>query len=202
VVRLDLFSFADICFAFAFLCSLSVLFKLIQMQKVDEKVLERLIDRFFELDPDGSGSLSIGLEIPNKEQVAEMKTIIEGTGMTLQEAWSKHLSDTFRLRTEVTTNPLSNDDTTDFGQNREENLNENKVNQKKIGDLLDMKVDDKDEAPLDADFGQEVKKNLEIEFDQKRKERLDNFMSGDFASRGGSPESPLPRFILGKGSRI
>jgi hypothetical protein len=80
---------------------LAVLFKLMQMQKVDESVLERLIDRYFELDEDDSGSLSLGVEVPNKEQVAEMKAMTEGTGMTLQEAWKKHLTNHYRLRAEV-----------------------------------------------------------------------------------------------------
>jgi hypothetical protein len=71
------------------------------MQKVDEEVLERLIDRFFELDPDKSGSLSIGVEIPGKDQVTEMKAMIEGTGMTLQEAWKKYLSNSYRFRAGV-----------------------------------------------------------------------------------------------------
>lgn len=80
---------------------LAVLFKLMQMQKVDETLLERLIDRFFELDTEKSGSLVLGVEVPNKDQVAEMKTMTEGTGMTLQEAWKKHLSKAYRLRAEV-----------------------------------------------------------------------------------------------------
>jgi len=71
------------------------------MQKVDVRVLERLIDRFFELDPDKSGSLTLGVEVPNAEQVVEMQAMTEGTGMTLQEAWKKHLSCKYRLRAEV-----------------------------------------------------------------------------------------------------
>jgi hypothetical protein len=87
--------------ALILLSVLVVLFKLIQMQKVDVRVLERLIDRFFELDPDKSGSLTLGVEVPNAEQVVEMQAMTEGTGMTLQEAWKKHLSCKYRLRAEV-----------------------------------------------------------------------------------------------------
>lgn len=78
-----------------------VLFKLIQMQKVDDDVVERLIDCFFKIDTEGSGSLVLGVEAPNREQVAEMKVMTEGTGMTLQEAWHKHLTKAYRLRAEV-----------------------------------------------------------------------------------------------------
>jgi len=160
------------------------------MQKVDEKVLEQLIDRFFELDPDGSGSLSIGVEIPNKEQVVEMKTIIEGTGMTLQEAWRKHLSNAFRLRTEVIEDPGSG------------SSNDHAANQSRQAHL-DMEFDPKGKDLLGAEVGQKGKANLDAELDQKRREHLVNFMSEDgLASRGVSPEPSLPRFILGKGSRI
>ena len=78
------------------------IFKLQQMQKVDEGVLDRLIDRFVELDAERTGTLVLGVEAPNKEQVAEMKLMTEDTGMTLQEAWRKHLSGNYKLRTDIT----------------------------------------------------------------------------------------------------
>ena len=71
------------------------------MQKVVEAVLERLTDRFFKLDPDKSGSLSLGVEFPDKDQVKEMKAMIEGTGMTLQEALKKYLSNNYRFRAKL-----------------------------------------------------------------------------------------------------
>jgi hypothetical protein len=46
-----------------------VLFKLIQMQKVDADMLDQLIDRFEELDVEGEGCLDIGFDIPSADQV-------------------------------------------------------------------------------------------------------------------------------------
>jgi hypothetical protein len=53
-----------------------ILFKLQQMQKLDSQMLDRLIDRYRELDVDGSGFLTIGLEIPSGLQVAEMQRLL------------------------------------------------------------------------------------------------------------------------------
>ncbi len=50
-----------------------ILFKMHQLQLVDEELKERLMKRFEELDIFGSGGLRIGFEIPNKQQVAELK---------------------------------------------------------------------------------------------------------------------------------
>jgi hypothetical protein len=46
-----------------------ILFKLQQMQKLDSQMLDRLIDRYHELDVDGSGYLNVGVEIPSAAQV-------------------------------------------------------------------------------------------------------------------------------------
>jgi hypothetical protein len=56
-----------------------VLFKLQQMLKVDMNMLERLIDRFHELDSGGEGSLDVGLEVPSAAQVKEMQRIATET---------------------------------------------------------------------------------------------------------------------------
>ena len=62
------------------------IFKLQQLQKCDDEMLNQLIDRFVELDVHRKGSLVLGVEIPNVDQVVEMQRITSGTGMTLQEA--------------------------------------------------------------------------------------------------------------------
>jgi len=46
-----------------------VLFKLQQMQRVDPLVLDRLIDRFDQLDADKTGAVDIGKEVPSRLQV-------------------------------------------------------------------------------------------------------------------------------------
>ena len=68
---------------------------------MDEDVLDRLIDRFVELDEHHTGSLVLGVEVPNAEQVAEMQRMTSGTGMTLQQAWAKHLSGDYKLQTDL-----------------------------------------------------------------------------------------------------
>ena len=73
-----------------------------QMQKLDAHLLERLINRFTELDEEGgvlTGGLEIGYEVPSKEQVQEMMTMTQDTGMTLQEAWRNHKTGQFTLIT-------------------------------------------------------------------------------------------------------
>jgi len=67
-----------------------VIFKLMQMQRTDEVLVDRLIDRFIELDTSGTRSLRIGVDIPDKEQVEDLQKLTRGTSMTLQEAWDKH----------------------------------------------------------------------------------------------------------------
>jgi len=46
-----------------------VLFKLQQMQKVDLDMLDRLLNRFRELDVEGEGALDIGIDVPSASQV-------------------------------------------------------------------------------------------------------------------------------------
>ena len=41
----------------------AVLFKLQQMQKVDLRVLSRLLERFNEIDTDGTGAVDVGVEV-------------------------------------------------------------------------------------------------------------------------------------------
>jgi hypothetical protein len=77
-------------------------FKLLQMHKLDAHLLERLINRFAELDEKGgdlTGGLEIGYEVPSKEQVQEMMAMTQGTGMTLQEAWKNHKTGQYTLIT-------------------------------------------------------------------------------------------------------
>jgi len=64
-----------------------VLFKLHQMQKLDENLLIRLTDRFKELDVHGDGTLDIGVDCPSAEQVKLMQLEIRGSQVTLPEAW-------------------------------------------------------------------------------------------------------------------
>jgi hypothetical protein len=52
-----------------------ILFKLQQMQKLDYQMLDRLIDRYHELDIDGNGYLTVGDEIPSGSQVEIMGQI-------------------------------------------------------------------------------------------------------------------------------
>ena len=64
-----------------------MLFKLQQMQKVDVDMLDRLLDRFAELDEEGEGALDIGTDVPSAEQVKEMQRVVDATGLTLPEYW-------------------------------------------------------------------------------------------------------------------
>jgi hypothetical protein len=66
-----------------------ILFMLLQMQKVDARILDRLIDKFRELDLDRSGFLNVGVEIPSAAQLAELEIIrIEmGSSRTLKDMW-------------------------------------------------------------------------------------------------------------------
>mmetsp|Transcript_62048 Transcript_62048/g.140355 ORF Transcript_62048/g.140355 Transcript_62048/m.140355 type:complete len:875 (+) Transcript_62048:119-2743(+) len=77
------------------------LFKLLQMKKVNEEVMIRLIDQFFELDKENTGSLVVGVEVPDKEQVDELARLVEGlapdTYHAMEQAWAKHLSGEYRL---------------------------------------------------------------------------------------------------------
>jgi hypothetical protein len=46
-----------------------LIFKLLQLQKVDEELLGRLQTRFDELDTDGQDGLNVGTDIPSSDQV-------------------------------------------------------------------------------------------------------------------------------------
>jgi len=85
-------------------------FKLLQLQKVDEDVLAELIDRFFELDGLNSGTLVIGTEVPSAAQVVQLKGIVEGTAMTTMQAWERHLSGAIKLRNGSTLARVSPED--------------------------------------------------------------------------------------------
>ena len=52
-----------------------VLFKLLQMQKVDERSLNQLIDRWRSLDENGDGYLQVGVEIPSAAMVPEIRRL-------------------------------------------------------------------------------------------------------------------------------
>ena len=86
-----------------------VIFKLQQMQAVDEDVLERLQRRFEELDIGESGELHLGVEAPTAEQVAELQAMRRrqeeakksgggsaATVMTLPQLWERHRSEMSR----------------------------------------------------------------------------------------------------------
>lgn len=64
-----------------------ILFKLQQMQKVDESTLQQLAARFDELDENGNSVLCIGEEIPSAQQVEELRECIKGTPVGLHDAW-------------------------------------------------------------------------------------------------------------------
>jgi len=68
-----------------------VLFKLMQMQKVDERTLLRLARRFTELDVLKRRYLVIGQHVPSREQVAQMRERIaqEGSKKSLIQAWKE-----------------------------------------------------------------------------------------------------------------
>jgi acyl transferase domain-containing protein len=72
-----------------------ILFKLQQMQQVDSQILDRLIDRYNELDTDGSGFLTLGNEIPSEFQVEAMRHIKEELKLkaTLVEMWLRIVKD-------------------------------------------------------------------------------------------------------------
>jgi len=72
-----------------------ILFKLQQMQQVDSQILDRLIDRYNELDTDGSGFLTLGNEIPSEFQVESMRHIKEELKLkaTLVEMWLRIVKD-------------------------------------------------------------------------------------------------------------
>jgi len=73
-----------------------VLFKLQQLQKVDKKILDNLIDRFRALDTDQDGYLIVGIDVANKEQAAEIQKISASTGRPLPEIWlDPQYQDTF-----------------------------------------------------------------------------------------------------------
>jgi hypothetical protein len=60
-----------------------ILFKLVQLHEVDMDVMARLVGRFKDLDPNGSGNLEIGVEIPSGDQVRARAPVVEhGCGAT------------------------------------------------------------------------------------------------------------------------
>ncbi len=80
-----------------------VLFKLMQMQKVDLDILARLIEKYHELDADGTGFLQLGSEIPSAGQVERLKgraaEIKAATGRDppLASLWNAHRERTKNL---------------------------------------------------------------------------------------------------------
>ena len=66
------FFFSDSCFL--------VLFKLRQLNDVDDVILQRLTVRFTELDMENIGMLKIGLHIPSAQQVQVLLKIAKSTG--------------------------------------------------------------------------------------------------------------------------
>jgi len=62
----------------------SVLFKLRQLNDIDDLMLQRLTVRFTELDLEGSGMLDIGLHIPSAQQVQVLLKIAKATGRDTQ----------------------------------------------------------------------------------------------------------------------
>jgi len=69
-----------------------IVFKLLQMQKVDMGLLAKLQKRFDEINTDGSGVLNIGEEVPSAAQVVELqRRVAFNPGETLAEAWD-HMS--------------------------------------------------------------------------------------------------------------
>ena len=61
----------------------------------------QLIDDFVHLDTACTGTLIVGVSVPNEAQVAEMEHLTRGTDMTMRQAWEKHVSNNYRLRAEV-----------------------------------------------------------------------------------------------------
>jgi hypothetical protein len=50
-----------------------ILFKLRQMQRVDDRLVQRIVLRFKEIDDNNTGSLEIGVDVPSGAQVEQMK---------------------------------------------------------------------------------------------------------------------------------
>jgi len=84
VHKADLFKIGKICE------SDYVLFKLQQLQMVDDVVRQRLTNRFTELDFERRNRLlMIGRDVPSAVQVEKMKEKTKNTGKTLIRAWSE-----------------------------------------------------------------------------------------------------------------
>ena len=73
-----------------------ILFKLQQMRRVDQDLLDRLSQRFDALDVEANGLLQIGVEVPSAEQVGDMQKAVKGTGKTLIQAWAEMKPDLIR----------------------------------------------------------------------------------------------------------
>jgi hypothetical protein len=77
-----------------------ILFKLQQMQKLDYQMLDRLIDRYHELDIDGNGYLTVGDEIPSGSQVEIMGQIKDQLKIkaSLVEMWMGIIKESAQLK--------------------------------------------------------------------------------------------------------
>jgi len=64
-----------------------LMFKLMQMQRVDENILHRLQERFDVLDNDRHGALEISVEIPSSGQLKAMENAAEEAGEEATEKW-------------------------------------------------------------------------------------------------------------------
>jgi len=64
-----------------------LIFKLLQLQRVDEDILHRLQLRFEEVDLERSGSLEVGVEVPSAEQVELMAKAAHDAGAVPDEVW-------------------------------------------------------------------------------------------------------------------
>jgi len=68
-----------------------ILFKLLQLQRVDTALCDQLVDRYRALDLDGVGFLSIGDDIPSSSQVEGMQRqkSAYGTNKSLEDMWDE-----------------------------------------------------------------------------------------------------------------
>ena len=69
-----------------------ILFKLLQLQKVDIPIFEKIVSRYHDLDVDNSGALDVGVEIPSAQQVKELQRIAAA------EVSERHLKEQRPLR--------------------------------------------------------------------------------------------------------
>jgi len=69
-----------------------VLFKLLQLQKVHTRTLEKLIRRFDELDVDNKGYLQVGVDIPSEEQSIDLTKRAHAHHTTESHVWHENQS--------------------------------------------------------------------------------------------------------------